>query len=121
MTLSTVFRLMAAFMGLWGAGMWLAPEMVVGNWNWELTDQLSIMMQFMGTMMLVLAFVHWKITSWAADNLKAAGMAFGCMHTLFLALNVYHLAIGSIPMDATNIGGIVPAAILTILFFVKSR
>ncbi|HAN30435.1 MAG TPA: hypothetical protein DCQ06_02450 [Myxococcales bacterium] len=121
MTLSNVFRAMAVFMGLWGVGMLLVPETVVGNWNWELTEDLAVMTQFMGTMMVTFAFVHWKMPAWAGDNLKSAGITFGVIQVLFLALNIFHLAVGNIPSTAENIGGVVPAAILTALFFVKSR
>ncbi len=121
MTLSVVFRTMAVFMSLWGIGMWVAPERLAGNWDWELTEALSIMMQFMGTTMLVFAVIHWQMPTWAGDNLKTAGMAFAIIHAVFLALNVYQLAVGNVPASAMNIGGNVPQAILTVLFYLKSR
>ena len=57
MTLALVFRVMGVFMGLWGVGMWLAPETLTGNWDWELTNEMSTMMQFMGTTMTV-SYTH---------------------------------------------------------------
>ena len=121
MTLALVFRVMGVFMGLWGAGMWLAPETLTGNWSWELTHEMSIMMQFMGTIMIAVGVIHWQMPTWAGDNLKTAGMAFAIIHTVLLVLNIYQMAVGNIPSNAMNIGGLVPAVILTGLFYIKSR
>jgi hypothetical protein len=79
------------------------------------------MMQFMGTTMIGFGVIHWQMPTWAGDNLKTAGMAFAIIHAVFLALNVYQLAVGNVPASAMNIGGNVPQAILTVLFYLKSR
>ena len=121
LTLSLVFRVMGVFMGMWGVGMWLAPEPVAGNWDWELTNDMSIMMQFMGTIMIAVGVIHWQMPTWAGDNLKTAGMTFAIIHTVLLVLNIYEIAVGNIPSNAMNIGGLVPAVILTGLFYLKSR
>lgn len=121
MTLSVVFRSMAVFMSLWGVGMWVAPATLAGNWEWELTDAMSTMMQFMGTMIIVFGVIHWQMPAWAGDNVKTVGMAFAIIHAVFLALNVYQLAVGNVPASAMNIGGNVPMAVLTALFYLKSR
>jgi len=121
MTLALVFRVMGVFMGLWGVGMWLAPETLTGNWGWELTNDMSIMMQFMGTMMIAFSVVHRQMPTWAGDNLKTVGMVFAIVHTALLVLNVYQMAVGNIPSSAMILGGVVPGAILTGLLYLKSR
>ena len=121
LTLSLVFRVMGVFMGLWGVGMWLDPETLTGNWDWELTNDMSIMMQFMGTIMIAVGVIHWQMPTWAGDNLKTAGMAFAIIHTVLLVLNIYEMAVDNIPSNAMNIGGLIPAVILTGLFYLKSR
>jgi len=121
LTLSLVFRVMGVFMGLWGVGMWLAPETLTGNWEWELTNEMSTMMQFMGTIMIFVGVIHWQMPTWAKDNLKTAGMTFAIIHTALLVLNIYELAVDNIPSNAMNIGGLIPAVILTGLFYLKSR
>ena len=120
LTLSLVFRAMGVFMGLWGIGMWLAPETLTGNWGWELTHELSIMMQFMGTIMICVGVIHWQMPTWAGDNVKTAGMTFAFIHTALLVLNIYELAVDNIPANTMNIGGLIPAVILTGLFYLKS-
>ena len=121
LTLSLVFRVMGVFMGLWGVGMWLAPETLTVNWDWELTNEMSTMMQFMGTTMIGFGVIHWQMPTWAGDNLKIAGMTFAIIHTVFLVLNIYEMAVGNVPSNAMNIGGLIPAVILTGLFYLKSR
>jgi len=116
MTLALVFRVMGVFMGLWGVGMWLAPETLAGNWDWELTNDMSIMMQFMGTMIIAFSVMHWQMPTWAGDNLKTVGMTFAIIHTVLMVLNIYQMAVGNIPSSAMNIGGVVPGVILTGLF-----
>ena len=96
LTLSLVFRVMGVFMGLWGVGMWLAPETLTGNWDWELTNDMSIMMQFMGTIMITVGVIHWQMPTWAGDNLKTAGMAFAIIHTALLAVSYTHLTLPTI-------------------------
>ena len=91
MTLTLVFRIMAFFTGFWGVGMWLAPGTLAGNWNWDLTHDLSVMMQFMGTMMILFGVIHWKMPDWAGDNLKTPGMTFAIFHTVLMALNLFQL------------------------------
>ena len=121
MTLALVFRTMGVFMGLWGVGMWLAPETLAGNWDLELTNDMSIMMQFMGTMIIAFSVMHWQMPTWAGDNLKTVGMTFAIIHTVLMVLNIYQMAVGNIPSSAMNIGGVVPGVILTGLFYLKSR
>ncbi len=121
LTLSLVFRVMGVFMGLWGVGMWLAPETLTTNWNWELTYDMSIMMQFMGSVMIAIGVIHWQMPTWAGDNLKTAGMTFAVIHTALLFLNVYQMAVGNVPSNAMNLGGFIPGVIFTGLFYLKSR
>ena len=121
LTLSLVFRVMGVFMGLWGVGMWLAPETLTTNWNWELTYDMSIMMQFMGSVMIAFGVIHWQMPTWTGDNLKTAGMTFAVIHTALLFLNVYQMAVGNVPSNAMNLGGFIPGVILTGLFYLKSR
>jgi hypothetical protein len=121
MTLALVFRVMGVFMGLWGVGMWLAPETLAENWDWELTNDMSTMMQFMGTMMIAFSVVHWQMPTWVEDNLKTVGIAFAIIHTAFFILNVYQMAVGNIPSTAMNIGGNVPQVALIVLMYLKSR
>ncbi len=121
LTLSLVFRVMGVFMGLWGVGMWLAPETLTTNWNWELTYDMSIMMQFMGSVMIAFGVIHWQMPTWTGDNLKTAGMTFAVIHTALLFLNVYQMVVGNVPSNAMNLGGFIPGVILTGLFYLKSR
>lgn len=121
MTLTLVFRIMAFFVGFWGVGMWLAPGTLAGNWNWDLTHELSVMMQFMGTMMIIFGVIHWKMPDWAGDNLKTPGMTFAIIHTVLLALNLFQIFVGNIPTDLVNIAGVVPGIFLTAMFYIKSR
>ena len=108
LTLSLVFRVMGVFMGLWGVGMWLSPETLTGNWDWVLTNDMSIMMQFMGTIMIAVGVIHWQMPTWAGDNLKTAGMTFAIIHTVLLVLNIYEMAVGNIPSNANEYWGPYP-------------
>jgi len=38
-----------------------------------------------------------------------------------LVLNIYEMAVGHVPSNTMNIGGLIPAVILTSLFYLKSR
>ena len=82
---------------------------------------MSTMMQFMGTMMIAFGVIHWQMPTWAGDNLKTVGMAFAIIHTALMVLNIYQMAVGTVPSNAMNIGGLVPGLILTGLFYLKSR
>ena len=121
LTLSLVFRIMAANLFLWGLGMAVAPATMVETMGFEATAGLFTMMQFMATMMLVFGVIHWQMPIWAGDNLKTVGMTFVIIHSVFLLLNLYQMASGSIPINAMQIGGQVPQVILIVLFFLKSR
>jgi len=71
--------------------------------------------------MIAVGVIHWQMPTWAGDSLKTAGMTFAIIHTVFLVLNIYEMAVGNVPSNAMNIGGLIPAVILTGLFYLKSR
>ena len=119
MNLTHVFKAQAIFAGLWVVMIWAAPEMAMQRSGWELTPNLQSMSQFIIVCFLMLGVIFWMLPAWAGDNLKQAGMVVGVgTNALFLAIGTYHVSTGAANLD---LPGMIPMAILAILFFWKSR
>ena len=121
MTLSLVFRIQALVFAFFGAFMLLAPAAMMESFGVESSAMMAGVLQNMSVMVLGVAYLSWQMPTWAGDNIKTVGMFFVIFHVAFMVIAFYHMSIGLFPFDATNIGGLVPDAVLAILLFWKSR
>ena len=121
MSLSLVFRIGATWLGLWTILLWFAPEQfAIGN-GWELTPNMQTLMQALGLAAAALCALHLSVARWAGDNMSYFGIIAGVIWTLSTLLNGYHLSAGSIELNGLNIFGLVVSAIISLLFFLRSR
>ena len=121
MSLSLVFRIGATWLGLWTILLWFAPEQfAIGN-GWELTPNMQTLMHALGLAAAALCALHLSVARWAGDNMSNFGIIAGVIWTLSTLLNGYHLSAGSIELNGLNIFGLVVSAIISLLFFLRSR
>ena len=123
MTLSTVFKIQAFVFAFFGAFMLIAPGAMMETFAGpgQTAPMFSGVLQNMSIMVLGLAYLSWKMPTWAGDNIKAVGLFFVIVHVAAVLITFYHMSVGVFPFDATNIGGTVPDVVLAILFLWKSR
>ena len=73
MSLSLIFRLQAAFAGMWALQLVFIPEMVFTQYNWTPSFELVALAQACGTAMAGLAIINYGLPKWTnADQLKTA-------------------------------------------------
>ena len=121
MSLSLIFRIGAVWLGLWTIFLWFAPEQFAIGSGWELTPNLRTLMQGLGLAAASLGVLHLSVARWAGKNMPKFGMVAGAMWTLSTLLNVYHIGIDSIELNGANIFGVMVSAIISLLFFLRSR
>ena len=117
MTLSTVFRIQALVFALFGVLMLLMPASMMESFGVESSVTMGGVLQNMSIMVLAMAFLSWHMPNWVGNNLKTVGMVFAILHVAFMVISFYHMSIGLFPIDAANIGGALPDAVLAILLF----
>ena len=122
MTLSLVFRIQAVMFAIFGFMMLLVPGAMMASFNVAESVVAKSLMQGMSLMVIGMAYLSWKMPSWAGDNLKSVGMFFAILHALWIPLTLFQMSQGVFPSDTANIlGNIAPDVVFAILFFWKSR
>jgi hypothetical protein len=121
MSLSLVFRIGAVWLGFWTILLWFAPEQfAIGN-GWELTPNLKTLMQGLGLAAASLVALHLSVARWGGSNMSSFGIVAGVMWTLSTLLNGYQISIGDIELNGITIFGLVVSAIISLLFFLRSK
>ena len=122
MTLSLVFRIQAVMFAIFGFMMLVVPGAMMASFNVAESVVAQSLMQGMSLMVIGMAYLSWKMPSWAGDNLKSVGMFFAILHALWIPLTLFQMSQGVFPSDTANIlGNIAPDVVFAILFFWKSR
>ena len=119
MTLTHLFKAQALFLWLWVVMFWIAPQMAVQGPGWTLTPDMISFAQVTSVVLLALGIVSWNAPAWVGDNLKRVGMILGVyVNALFIVVQLFHVSTGAANFDPL---GMIPAVILTALFFWKCR
>ena len=123
MSLSLLFRLLAAFNALWAIQLIFMPGMMFEQYQWTPSLELVALGQGCGVAMTGLAIVAFQLPNWTtAEQLKNAAKSVGVIAILFLLLQLYQLLIsGMAPGNAMDWGSTVITALFAIGFFMKSR
>ena len=123
MSLSLLFRLLAAFNALWAIQLIFMPGMMFEQYQWTPSLELVALGQGTGVAMTSLAILAYQLPNWTtAEQLKNAAKSVGVIAILFLLLQLYQLLIsGMAPGNAMDWGSTVIPALFAIGFFMKSR
>ncbi|MCS5546239.1 MAG: hypothetical protein NZ867_05485 [SAR324 cluster bacterium] len=123
MSLSLLFRLLAAFNALWAIQLIFMPGMMFEQYQWTPSLELVALGQGTGVAMTSLAILAYQLPNWTtAEQLKNAAKSVGVIAILFLLLQLYQLLIsGMAPGNAMDWGSTVITALFAIGFFMKSR
>ena len=123
MSLSLLFRLLAAFNALWAIQLIFLPGMMFEQYQWTPSLELVALGQGTGVAMTSLAILAYQLPNWTtAEQLKNAAKSVGVIAILFLLLQLYQLLIsGMAPGNAMDWGSTVITALFAIGFFMKSR
>ena len=123
MSLSLLFRLLAAFNALWAIQLIFMPGMMFEQYQWTPSLELVALGQGTGVAMTSLAILAYQLPNWTtAEQLKNAAKSVGVIAILFLLLQLYQLLIsGMAPGNAMDWGSTVVTALFAIGFFMKSR
>jgi len=97
MNLKLVFRIFAGFLVLFTLGGLVAPEAMMDSFGMEYNDAVGIMFTFTAMVQAMFAFTVWKLPDWAGDNLANVGSTFVFLALVPVALNIYHVAMGTLP------------------------
>ena len=123
MSLSLLFRLLAAFNALWAIQLIFMPGMMFEQYQWTPSLELVALGQGTGVAMTSLAILAYQLPNWTtAEQLKNAAKSVGVIAILFLLLQLYQLLIsGMAPGNAMDWGSTVITAAFAIGFFMKAR
>ena len=123
MSLSLLFRLLAAFNALWAIQLIFMPGMMFEQYQWTPSLELVALGQGTGVAMTSLAILAYQLPNWTtAEQLKNAAKSVGVIAILFLLLQLYQLLIsGMAPGNAMDWGSTVITALFAIGFYMKSR
>ena len=123
MSLSLLFRLLAAFNALWAIQLIFMPGMMFEQYQWTPSLDLVALGLVTGVAMTSLAILAYQLPNWTtAEQLKNAAKSVGVIAILFLLLQLYQLLIsGMAPGNAMDWGSTVITALFAIGFFMKSR
>ena len=123
MSLSLLFRLLAAFNALWAIQLIFMPGMMFEQYQWTPSLELVALGQGTGVAMTSLAILAYQLPNWTTvEQLKNAAKSVGVIAILFLLLQLYQLLIsGMAPGNAMDWGSTVVTALFAIGFFMKSR
>ena len=123
MSLSLLFRLLAAFNALWAIQLIFMPGMMFEQYQWTPSLELVALGQGTGVAMTSLAILAYQLPNWTtSEQLKNAAKSVGVIAILFLLLQLYQLLIsGMAPGNAMDWGSTVITALFAIGFFMKSR
>ena len=120
MNLKLVFRIAAVILVINGLGMLLMTSTFITMANITPTPDLITFGQFMGVTFLFLALLAWRIPDIAGDAVSSLAQLFGIGYAMWFSIVGYHIMTEKAG-GATAYVNIVLIAILSILFFMKSR
>ncbi len=120
---SLIFKLQAVFNALWAIQLLFLPALVLEQYDWTRTDELTACMQACGTAMMAMAIFSFGMPSWASGGqLKKASLWFGVVAGLFLLLQIYQMFIShASPGGPMDIVSTVITGLFMVAFFVKSK
>ena len=121
MNLKLVFRIFAGFGVLFAVVGLLSPEAMMDSFGMEYNEAVGLMFTFTAMIQLMFAFVVWKLHDWAGDNLAKVGSTFVFLSLVPVALNVYHVAKGTLPATGAFYGEQVVWLIFAGLFYTYSK
>ena len=123
MSLSLIFRLLAAFNALWAVQLIFMPNMMIAMYGWAPSIGLYAIAQAAGTAMLGLAIIAYGLPNWTSEEqLKTAAKSVGLVAALFVLLQLYQILIsGAAPGAAMDWISTAITALFAIGLFAKSR
>ena len=122
MTLALVYRLNGLLGLLWAASMWFGTDMMAAAYGWEVTLPMITMSQFLAMSFLFTAVIFLMLPNWTSlEQLKKATITLIILQILAIALQVFHLSTGAIPVGGMQYFGIGLSSLFVILFYWKSR
>ncbi len=123
MSLSLIFRLLAAFNALWAIQLIFMPNMMLAMYGWAPSVGIYALAQAAGTALLGLAILAFGLPNWTSEGqLKTAAQSFGLIAVLFVLLQLYQILISQAAPGATmDWISTAIAALFAIGLFTKSR
>jgi len=123
MSLSLIFRLQAAFAGIWALQLVFVPNMVFAQYGWTSSFELVALAQATGTAMAGLAIINYGLPKWTnADQLKTAAKAAALIAGLFGIMQLYQILVsGAAPGAAMDWISTAITIGFAALFFIKSN
>ena len=123
MSLSLLFRLLAAFNLLWAIQLIFMPGMMFEQYQWTPSLELVALGQGTGVAMTALAIVAYQLPNWTtAEQLKNAAKSLALIAILFLLLQLYQILIsGMAPGNVMDWVSTAVTALFAIGFYMKSR
>ena len=122
MTLALIYRLNGLLGLLWAASMWFGTDMMAAAYGWEVTLPMITMSQFLAMSFLFTAVIFLMLPNWTSlEQLKKATITLIILQILAIALQVFHLSTGAIPVGGMQYFGIGLSSLFVILFYWKSR
>ena len=122
MTLSLVYRLNGLIGLIWAASMWLTPEMMAAQFQFESTPDMVTMGQYLGTTMLFVSVMFLMLPNWtSAEQLKKATMPLILLQVFYLLVQLFHISTEAIPSGGMQYFGIGLTIVFILLFYWKSR
>ena len=119
MTLQNLLRAQAIFIWVYAILFWVAPEMAAHGAGWTVSENMRSFGQVLSVPLFGLGLFAWLAPSWVGDNLNQVCIIYGVYVNLALiAVQVLHISTGAANLDPMSL---IPAVVLTALFFWKTR
>ena len=119
MTLQNLLRAQAIFIWVYAILFWVAPEMAAQGAGWTVSENMRSFGQVLSVPLFGLGLFAWLAPSWVGDNLNQVCIIYGVYVNLALiAVQVLHISTGAANLDPMSL---IPAVVLTELFFLKTR
>ena len=103
MNLKLVFRIYFGFGALMGAMMLFAPEAMMESYGMSYTNEIKLFMQFTLMAYTSLLILTWMPPAWLGDDLSKAVPAYMVIALLPVALNIFHVVTGALPVSTSQI------------------
>ena len=120
MDLKMVFRIAGVIAAINGLGLLFMTATFFAMANLTISLALITVGQFVGVTFLFLALLQWRIPDIAGDAFSSLGQLFAIGYAMWFLIIGYHIMTGQAG-GATAYVNLVIEAILTVLFFMKSR
>ena len=121
MSLPLVLRVSAGWMGLWAIMMFFAPEMVLDGSGWEVTTEITTLLQGMGMAFVGLIVSQLVAATLAEDAMKKLAFWMAIMWAANHLQQVYFMANGIFPADGKGIFGLVVGFAIAGMLYIKSK